>query len=121
MIERRIGFNYKNKKIQVNVKVCNWWQRIIGLMFARKENARALLFDFKRPVTLFIHSWFVFFPFVAIFLDARGKIIEKRMVQPFEFKVSPSKPYVKLIEIPVNFKYHEILQFLVEDAKGLNR
>ncbi|MFH1365099.1 MAG: hypothetical protein ABIH28_00755, partial [archaeon] len=63
----KIGLS-KNKKINIEVVRCNFFQMFRGLMFTRKEKARVLLFDFKKPVKIAIHSYFVFFPFLAVWL-----------------------------------------------------
>ncbi len=104
----------------LDVFVCNWFNKFRGLMFCRKKNARALLFDFEKSVKLNIHSFFVFFPFVAVWLDDKNKIIEIKIVRPFTVAVNPKKPYQKLVEIPMNRSYFEMVRFLVGDAKHLN-
>ena len=52
-----------------------------------------------------IHSFFVFFPFLAIWLDDKDKIIDSKVIKPFRFSILPSKKFVKLIEIPINKDY----------------
>jgi uncharacterized membrane protein (UPF0127 family) len=85
-----------------------------GLMFRRREKAEALLlFDLKKPRRWKIHSMFVFFPFVAIWLDEKGKIVGKEIVKPWTFSIRPSGEFTKLIEIPYNQKYSGIVEFLV--------
>jgi len=81
-------------------------------MFARKKKARALLFDFEKPSKIAIHSWFVFFPFVAIWLDNKNKVIDLRVVRPFRFYVSIKKPFSKLVEIPINRRYRGVVKLL---------
>jgi uncharacterized membrane protein (UPF0127 family) len=72
---------------------------ILGLMF-RTRKTRPLLFEFKRDVRMAIHSFFVFFPFKAIWLDENNRIIAQKIVKPFTLCVRPRKPFRKLIEIP---------------------
>jgi uncharacterized membrane protein (UPF0127 family) len=85
-----------------------------GLMFRRREKAEALLlFDFKNPKRWKIHSMFVFFPFVAIWLNEKGKIVGKEVVKPWTFSVKLSEKFTRLVEIPCNKKYLEIVEFLV--------
>ena len=110
----KINLKYKKKKFEIDVKVCNWFEKFSGLMFVRKEKARALLFDFKKPVRQAIHSYFVFFPFVAIWLDDKERIIEVKFVKPFNFFVRPKKDFCKLIEIPVNEEYKRIVKFFIQ-------
>jgi uncharacterized membrane protein (UPF0127 family) len=115
----RVGLKFKNKKIEIEVKRCNFFQRFTGLMFSRREKAFALLFDFKKPVKIAIHSWFVFFNFLAIWLDEENKIIKIKKVKPFSSVIFPEKKFVKLIEIPLNKKYKNEIKSLVGDAKDL--
>jgi uncharacterized membrane protein (UPF0127 family) len=74
-------------------------RKIFGLMF-RTRKTSPLVFEFKNDVHIAIHSFFVFFPFRAIWLDENNKIIEQKTVRPFTFSVCPKRPFRKLIEIP---------------------
>lgn len=102
-------FQYKNKKIKLDVKKCNSLKETFGLMCTRKEKAKALLFELKKPLA--IHSYFVFFPFVAIWLN-KNKVVEIKKIKPFTLHVKPKKKFDKLIEIPINNRYKEILKLL---------
>jgi len=117
MKNKKIRLNYKGKKFNLNLKVCKGISEVIGLMFTKKENARALLFEFEKPVRMRIHSYFVFFSFIAIWLDTDGKVIDLKIVKPFKFSLRPKKSFSKLIEIPLNKKYAQITQFLVNTRK----
>ena len=86
-------------------------------MFKRRENAKAFLFEFPKPLQLKIHSWFVNFKFIAIWLDHLGNIIEIQKVSPWKLSVLPSRKFVKLIEIPCNRKYKDICDILVEGKR----
>jgi len=108
----RITIELKNRKIKLDAKKCNFFHRFWGLMFCRRENAEILLFDFGKQVRIAIHSWFVFFPFVAVWLDENNKIIEKKIVLPFELIVLPKKSFSKLVEIPVNKRYRGVFREL---------
>ena len=105
----------KIKNSFLDVKKCNGLHRVKGLMFSRKEKAKALLFDFNKPCREAIHSLFVFFPFVVAWLDNKGKIIVIRKVKPFTPLVSIEKSYSMIIEIPINKKYSDIVKLLVGD------
>ena len=74
-------------------------RRYTGLMF-RTKKTKPLLFKFCKPTNQSIHSFFVFFPFRAIWFDEYGSEIEDRIIRPFSLSVSPSKPYAVLLEIP---------------------
>ena len=122
MKERRILLRYKGQSREITLKVCNWFWMVCGLMFARRKSAEALLlFDFDEPRKWKIHSYFVFFPFVALWLDEKNKIIEKRVVKPFTLFSLPKEAFSKLIEIPINERYSEIVKFLVGSRKSLKR
>jgi len=112
---KKIGLEYKNKKFEITVKECNWFKKISGLIFTRREKAKALLFDFKKPVQWNFHSLFVFFPFIAIWLDDNDKIISIKNIKPFKYNLSPKKPFEKVIEIPINSRYNKIIKLLVDD------
>ena len=108
-MKKKIGLNYKGKKIEIDVKVCNWFEKLSGLMFCRRKKAKALLFDFEKPTKIRIHSLFVFFPFIAIWLDNENEVVDLKVVKPFKLSVSSAKPFVKLVEIPINDNYSAIL------------
>lgn len=111
-----------SNKVEIeNVKKLSEVGKGFGLMFRRREKAKALLFEFKKPTKLKIHSCFVFFSFLAIWLDDKNKIIGKKIVKPFEMSISPEKPFSKLLEIPFNDKYEKVIQLLVGNWKSLKR
>ena len=113
----RINFN--NKTIEISeVKECNWFNKIRGLMFRRRERAPALLlFDFKKPLRMKIHSFFVFFPFIVVWLDDKNKVLSMRRIKPFTFFVVPKKFFYKLLEIPINRRYKKVVGLLVGARK----
>jgi uncharacterized membrane protein (UPF0127 family) len=98
----------------LDAKICSEWGKIRGLMFRKKEKARALIFNFPEEKRLAIHSLFVFFPFLAIWLDDKNEIISIKEVKPFCFSISPKKPFSTLIEIPINQKYAEEISSIKE-------
>jgi uncharacterized membrane protein (UPF0127 family) len=106
---KKVSFKFKRKKVNIVVKECNEINKVFGLMFKRREKAEALLFTFDRGTKIKIHSFFVFFPFLAIWLDEKGRVIEVKEVKPFTFAVAPRKPYRELIEVPFNNKYRKII------------
>ena len=114
-MKKRIKLNFKGKKFEIDLQICNWFGMFRGLMFRSKENSPALLFHFKEPDKIRIHSLFVFFPFVAIWLDAKNKIIELKVIKPWRFFVLPKKSFCRLIEIPINKGYEKIIELLVGD------
>ncbi|MCW8966649.1 MAG: DUF192 domain-containing protein [Candidatus Pacearchaeota archaeon] len=106
--------NYKNKKIELKIKKVSFFGKGIGLMF-RTKNTKNLLFELSKDTKRAIHSYFVFFDFLAIWLDKNNKVIEYKIIEPFELSISPKKEFRKLIEIPINDKNREIIKFFVDN------
>jgi len=117
----KVGLEINGKKIFIEVKNLNFFGKISGLMFTRREKARALFFDFGKSTRIAIHSFFVFFPFYAIWLDDKNKIVEIRKVYSWKPHIKPKKNFFKLIEIPINDEYAFIFEFLDDDEKDLKR
>jgi uncharacterized membrane protein (UPF0127 family) len=107
----KINFNKKSIEIS-GVQECNWLNKIVGLMFCRRQKAKALVFNFHKKTKMPIHSFFVFFPFLAIWLDDKNKVMEIKKVRPFTPKISSTNPYFKLLEVPINKRYEKPLKFL---------
>ena len=116
MKSRKLYLNFKNRKFLLNVKDCNPIERIKGLMFSSR-NSEVLLFRFKKPTKMSIHSFFVFFSFIAVWLNEEEKIIDFKIVKPFNFSVKPKEKFLKLVEIPLNDKNSEVIKILVGDRK----
>ncbi len=107
-----LTLKYKNRKINIEVKRCNLFWMVKGLMFTRREKARALLlFDFKKPRRMKIHSFFCL-KFLVVWLDKKNNIIEKRIVHSFNPLILPKRKFSRLIEIPVSKKYEKIIKIL---------
>ena len=107
---------YKNKKINISVKKVSVFGKITGLMF-KKKTTESLLFDFKKKTKMRIHSYFVFFNFLTVWLDEKNKVLEWRIVKTFTLSIKPKNYFVKLIEIPINKKNEEIVKFFVGGGK----
>ena len=103
---------FKGKSKDVKVKGVGFLGRFIGLMFKTKKTGN-LLFEFSSSKKWAIHSWFVFFDFLAVWLDEDNNVIEVRKVKPFTTRIAPLKPFKRLVEIPLNVENHEIIGFLV--------
>ncbi len=108
---------YRNKKITVVGKKVSFFGKFSGLMF-KKNTTENLLFGFDNKTKMRIHSYFVFFDFLAVWLDENNAVIEFRVVRPFTLSVKPEKSFSKLIEIPLNGKNQEILEFFVGKKSG---
>jgi uncharacterized membrane protein (UPF0127 family) len=112
MKQKKILLTFKGKKFPLVLNVVPMSLIGLGLMFKRKTNAKVLLFEFKKDVKMKIHSFFVWFPFVAIWLDSRGKIIEIKKVKSWNIGICPPRKYKSLIEIPISSTYDEVLSFI---------
>jgi len=114
---QKVRLTYKGKKFELKLRVCKGFEKGIGLMFSRREKAKPLLFEFKELTKVKIHSFFVFFPFIALWLDDKNKIIDSKLVKPFTFTIVPERKFKKLIEIPLNSENLEIAKILVGKEK----
>ncbi|MBS3085224.1 DUF192 domain-containing protein [Candidatus Pacearchaeota archaeon] len=106
-----ILLKHKNNKIIIgNVIEYKGINKFVGLMFKQREKSSALQFNIPNQA---IHSLFVFFPFVAVWLDDKNNVVDSKIVKPFQLYVKSRKPFNKLIEIPLNKKYKEISEKLL--------
>lgn len=71
-------------------------QKIRGLMFRRKMVS--ILFDFFLDDIHPIHSFFVAFPFYAIYISSSGEVVDKFRVAPSEAHRQNSAPARYLLE-----------------------
>jgi len=108
--------NFKNKNIETPVKKVSELGKTIGLMF-KKKTTENLLFEFSEKTSLRIHSYFVFFDFLAIWLDKKNRVLEWKIIKSFTLSVKPKKSFFKLIEIPFNKKNGKIIKFFVGERK----
>lgn len=107
---------YFKKKIKIDAQKVSSIGKFTGLMF-KKSKTENLLFEFKNSQRAAIHSYFVFFPFVAVWLDTKNRIVETTIVKPFTSFVKPKNPVRKLIEIPINNRNKETLELIVGKGK----
>ena len=120
-MKKEMNFFYKGKSFSVEAKSCNFFQKGIGLMFSRREKANNLIFEFNKKRKIVIHSFFVFFPFVALWLNEKNEIVDIKIVKPFVSYVSPSEKTKCLIEIPINKKNKKIVENLSLSCPSLIR
>ena len=114
-----MNINNSGRKIIVDVKKTSFLGRGLGLTFRTRE-ARNLLFDFRRDTMTSITSFFVFFPFLAVWLDSNNKVIDAEVIKPFRFMIKPSKKFRRLVEIPLTKKNAKTVEFFVGKGKSLN-
>jgi len=91
---------------EIDVKKSNG---IRGLVFRSREKAPALLFETKNS----LHSFFVFFPFVVLWIDDKNNVVDYKLVKPFKFYINSGKKFNKIVEIPINKKYKPLLVALL--------
>ncbi len=97
----KFNFNYKGKRILLDVEECiSIFQKARGLMFRKKS--KPLLFIFYKKNRSAIHSYFCV-PFVAIWFDNK-KIIDVKYVRPWRTYIKPKNKFNKFLEIPVGNK-----------------
>ncbi len=105
---------FENKKINIPVKKVSAFGT--GLIFKNKET-RNLLFEFKNETKMKITSFFVFFPFLAIWTNKKKEVVDFRFVKPFNLSINSKKPFQKLIEVPLNSKNKKIISYFVGKRK----
>jgi len=116
-MRKKIIISYKKKSVNIIAEDCNFLQRLVGLMFSRREKAKILLFEFRNKQKIRIHSFFVFYPFIAVWLDGKNKVVDLKIVKPFIPCISHKGMANKLIEIPINFYYKNLTKKLFPTTK----
>ncbi len=107
-----IKIKFKNKKITLKEIIIAWnYLKIRGLMFRKKEKAPILLFEMQKPAS--IHSFFVFFPFIVLWLNNKNKVVDYRIIRPFSPYINTTHKFSKIIEIPISRRYYDRVNFLV--------
>ena len=109
-LDKTINIRYLNKSIKINVRKLGVFSKGIGLMFKSRESEN-LLFNFNKDVKISIHSFFVFFPFLVLWLDAENNVLEWKIVKPFCLRVLPKNKFRRFVEIPINEENKEIIKF----------
>ena len=112
----QIKVGFRKKRIGISAKRVSMLGASIGLMF-RTKNTENLLFDL--PGRWGIHSFFVFFPFLALWLDEKNRVLELKVVKPFTFHAMPKKRFAKLVEIPINMGNRQLVSDFTTTEKGL--
>lgn len=113
-----------SKKIEIpdeKVRKLSSFGKGIGLMFHRRRSSPMMLFDFRKMTREPIHSWFVRFPFLAVWLDDENNILEKRIVYPWKISISPSRKFKKLLEIPVNSNSEETIKKILSPSTEIRK
>jgi uncharacterized membrane protein (UPF0127 family) len=111
-----IKIKLQNEKLNLKAKKLSVIGKFIGLMF-KSSKTKSLLFEFKKDKIISIHSYFVFFSFLAVWLDRDNNIIESQLVKPFTLLAKSNTLARKLIEIPLNKDNNDIIDLIVGKGK----
>ncbi|MBM3230614.1 hypothetical protein FJZ22_03115 [Candidatus Pacearchaeota archaeon] len=98
------------RSMQVSITQAQGVRILRGLMCTRSSHT-PLYFKLRFPFS--IHSFFVFYPFFAVWIGKRNRILRTDLVSPFTFHISPPDGTTGLLEIPVHTKYTSQGTFLV--------
>lgn len=102
-----------NKHFTISCLKLSYLGKMLGLMFSKIEKSDILLFEFDSNVNKSIHSFYVFFDFLAVWLDQNNNIIETKIIKPWTVKVYCKKEYRKLIEIPIKKENQELVNNII--------
>jgi len=109
-----VDFSFKINKKTFTLKVKKLTTLIdqsSGLMF--KKNSPPLLFIFKKPKRIGIHSLFCK-KFIAVWF-LKEKIIDIKLIKPNKFLIKPKNKFDRLLEVPSNNpQFKKILNFIDE-------
>ncbi|MBU1103025.1 MAG: DUF192 domain-containing protein [Nanoarchaeota archaeon] len=108
--------NINGKKLEIKLRKVSTLGKFTGLMF-RSSKTENLLFEFSDSEVKTIHSFFVFFPFLAVWLDKENNVLDFRLVKPFTPAANSKIPSNKLIELPQNSQNKKIFNLLVGKGK----
>ena len=112
----KLDIFFRKKKIRLDVKKTLFLGNIFGLMF-RTQSTENLLFSFSEDTDTEFHSFFVFFPFLMLWLDEKKIVIEWRIIMPFSTIKAPKKKFRNVVEIPCNPKNEKIIKIFVGRGK----
>ena len=87
MKKGNVIFEKNGKTANIELSNVPFLRQGIGLMFTKKEKADALLFNFRRNTTTTLFSYFVYYPFIAIWLDENDKFIEMKSYKGYPFEL----------------------------------
>lgn len=108
---KNLVIGLSGRKIKLNVVNTGFFGKFWGLMFTRREKADILLFENAKKVG--IHSFFVFFPFLCLWLDDKNNVVEWKIVKTFSVYEKSKYQFTKIVEIPVSRRYHSLVTFIV--------
>ena len=96
-MKRKKGLDGLGRKKSI---ICRtFFSKVRGLMFRSRKFKTPLLFIFEKKGKYSIHSFFCR-RFLAIWYSD-GKIVEKRVVEPWKISVCPARKFDRLLEVPL--------------------
>jgi uncharacterized membrane protein (UPF0127 family) len=107
-----VDIYFGKRRIELQVKKAG----VLGFMFRPRETEN-LVFDFGKPVRVGFTGFCVFFKFLILFLDSENKIVDFKVVKPFELSVNSKRNFVKAVEIPWNGRNGAIIESLVDKQR----
>jgi hypothetical protein len=113
----KIYIKLHGKRLEIP-RIIRCKNKALGLMFSSKERASNLLFEFASPGFWTIHSFFVFYSFLAIWI-LENKVVDYKIVKPFSPSVKSQSAFTKLLEIPLNEKNKNLVASLLGDKPTL--
>ena len=109
---------YRGRKIRIHSRKVSLFST--GFIF-RTKNTRNIVFNDLKGRDFALTSWFVFFPFLVLWLDKRKKVVDFRFVKPFELSINSAKGADCIVEIPINERNRKIVGFFVGKEKFKNK
>lgn len=103
----------KKKTLEINPRKS---KGIRGLMF-RTKKTRALIFKTKGA----IHSLFVFFPFLVLWLDNKNSVVDYKVVKSFTPHVNTKHKFERILEVPISRRYNSIVKIVVGERFKKNK
>lgn len=112
---KEVFFRFGNSEFLVAARRLNFFGKIKGLMLS--NSSEILLFEFKKPTRISIHSFFCK-KFLVIWIDEKNNVIDFKVVSPWKITIKPRKNFLKLIEIPFSDDNLDLIHFLVSSRRG---
>lgn len=106
---------FKGRDIEIDAVKMNGLGKFRGLMF--RFDKMPLLFSFDEDVRIAIHSLFVWFKFLAVWLDSNGNVLDLKVVKKFRFYARPDRKFRHLIEIPICRRNIKSINFFLNGAE----
>jgi len=116
LLMNKVKVIYKGNSFSINAESSSFFRKFSGLMF-RPASTSSLLFAFAKPKKVSLHSIFVFFDFLILWIGEKNKVVDFRLARPFKMLLSSDKKCLKILEIPLNSRNKRIIRFFVGNKK----